>query len=274
MRTTLWIRRASLLAGFVLASGGAEAGLFDDEEARRAILDLRQRVEAVRAEKADRADVDRKLADEARRASEEVQRTAEEVAQLKRSLLDLQNQLELSRAELAKVRGQNEQLARDVSEFQRRQKDVQSSLDDRLRKFEPFSVSVDGREFLVDPAEKREYEAHLSAFRKGDFATASAGFGDFLGRYPQTGYRPSALFWLGNAQYAAKDCKAAVTSFRSLLALAPEHVNAPEALLTVASCQSEAKETKAARKTLEDLIAAYPKSEAASAAKDRLSRLK
>ena len=38
---------------FVIAGLGfsaAQAGLFDDDEARKAILDLRQRIEAVRAE--------------------------------------------------------------------------------------------------------------------------------------------------------------------------------------------------------------------------------
>ena len=41
-----------------------------------------------------------------------------------------------------------------------------------------------------------------------------------------------------------------------------------------ANCQVELKDTRAARKTLEDLIKAYPQSEAAVAAKDRLTRLK
>jgi TolA-binding protein len=45
-------------------------------------------------------------------------------------------------------------------------------------------------------------------------------------------------------------------------------------MLTIANCQIEGKETKAARKTLEDLVAAYPSTDAANAAKDRLSRLK
>jgi tol-pal system protein YbgF len=133
---------------------------------------------------------------------------------------------------------------------------------------------VDGREFLAGPSEKKDYEANLAVFRKGDFAAATNGFVDFLNRNPQTGYRASALFWLGNAQYAGKDCKSAVVNFRSMIALAPEHVHAPEGLLTIANCQVEAKETKAARKTLEDIVATYPTTDAANAAKDRLGRMK
>ncbi|HQS64074.1 tetratricopeptide repeat protein, partial [Acidovorax sp. 24-64-9] len=41
-----------------------------------------------------------------------------------------------------------------------------------------------------------------------------------------------------------------------------------------ANCQIELKETRTARKTLEDLLRDYPQSEAAVAAKERLSRLK
>lgn len=256
--------RTLALAGLLLVAGTASAGIFDDDEARRAILDLRQRVDAV---KQDKSETDRKIADE-------VQRASEESAQLRRSVLDLQNQLEATRADLAKLRGQNEQLARDLSDYQRRQKDASVSLDERLRKFEPMPITVDGKDILVDPAEKREYDANLALFRKGDFAAATNGFVDFLNRNPQTGYRASALFWLGNAQYANKDCKSAVVNFRSLLSMAPSHMHAPEAMLTIANCQVEAKETKAARKTLEEIVSTYPSTDAANAAKDRLGRLK
>jgi tol-pal system protein YbgF len=267
MAARSFLLRTSAIACLVLASSSASAGLFDDEEARRAILDLRQRVEALKQDKSDKTETDRKSA-------EEVQRASEEAAQLRRSILDLQNQVETTRADVAKLRGQNEQLARDLSEFQRRQKDMDSGLEERLRKFEPASVAVDGKTFLADPSEKRDFEANLALFRKGDFAPATAGFVDFLNRNPQTGYRASALFWLGNAQYATKDCKSAVVNFKSLIAMAPDHVHVPEAMLTIANCQIEGKETKAARKTLEELVASFPSTDAANAAKDRLSRMK
>ena len=262
--------RAMAVASLVLVCGSASAGLFDDEEARRAILDLRQRVDALKQEKTDKSD----KSETDRRLAEEVQRASEESAQLRRSILDLQNQLEITRSDVAKLRGLNEQLARDLSEFQRRQKDVDSGQDERLRKFEPVSVTVDGKTFLADPSEKRDYDVNLALFRKGDFANATNGFVEFLNRNPQTGYRASALFWLGNAQYASKDCKSAIVNFRSLITLVPDHVHVPDAMLTIANCQMESKETKGARKTLEELVATHPATDAANAAKDRLSRMK
>ncbi|MDP2065653.1 MAG: tol-pal system protein YbgF [Burkholderiaceae bacterium] len=253
--------RVAALALAGLFALNTHAALFEDDDARKAILELRQKVEANR------------LASDAAQARL-LQQVTEENTQLKRSLLDLQGQIEALRSELAKLRGEDEQLARDVAELQRRQKDISQGVDDRLRKFEPVKVSLDGSEFLADPAEKRDYDAAMAVFRKGDFAAAQTALADFVRRNPQSGYRPSALFWLGNAQYATRDYKEAITNFRSLLAQSPDHVRAPEAVLSIANCQIELKDTKAARKTLEDLAKAYPQSEAAAAGKERLARLK
>ncbi|CAN5649817.1 tol-pal system protein YbgF [soil metagenome] len=267
---TVFTLRNAQLAGFVLsglfllAPGGANAALFDDDEARKAILELRQRVEANRlaGEGADK------------RVIEELQRTSEENAQMRRSLLELQNQIEALRSDLARLRGSDEQLARDVAEMQRREKDIAQGVDERFSKFEPSKVSVDGREFTANPNEKRDYEAALAIFRKGEFPAAQTAFVEFVKRNPTSGYNPSALFWLGNAQYATRDYKEAVINFKSLIAQAPDHMRAPEAALSIANCQIELKDTRSARKTLEDLMKVYPQSEAAVAAKDRLSKLK
>jgi hypothetical protein len=54
---------------------------------------------------------------------------------------------------------------------------------------------------------------------------------------PASGYRDSALFWLGNAQYGNRAYKEAMTSFRTLVANAPDSPRAHEALLSIANCQ-------------------------------------
>ena len=249
-------RIAATVAAGLLAFN-AHAGLFEDDEARRAILDLRQKVDAAQL-----------------RTADELRKTTEDNAQLRRSLLDLSNQIEALRNELATMRGQNENLARNVAEMQRTQKDLTTGVDERLRKFEPGKVNVDGKEFVADPAERQEFEAALATLRKGDFAAAQTSFLAFMKRYPQTGYRASALFWLGNAQYALRNYRDAVTNFRSLVTAEPDHMRAPEAMLSLANCQVELKDIKSARKTLEDLVKAYPQAEAASVAKERLAKLK
>ncbi|MEA5098779.1 MAG: YbgF trimerization domain-containing protein, partial [Burkholderiaceae bacterium] len=78
---------AALLAALTTLPLQSRAGLFDDDEARKAVLD-------VRANKADKS-----------------------------SLLELSTQIDALRQELARLRGQVEVLTNDVSNLQRRQKD-------------------------------------------------------------------------------------------------------------------------------------------------------
>jgi tol-pal system protein YbgF len=247
-------KRWLLLAFVLMAASSANAGIFEDEEARKAILDLRQKVESFRKES------DQKFGDQAKQHSDEI-------SQLRRSLLELQNQLEASNAEIANLRGQDEQL-------RRQHLDVSKSLDERLRKVEPTKVSMDGLEFLAEAAEKKSFEAALAVFRKGDFAEAQTAFNDFLNRNAQSGYVPAAIFWLGNAQFISKDYKGALQSFRKLVAQAPTYQRIPEAQLAMANCQLELKDTRGAKKTLENILEQHPRSEAADAAKERLARLK
>jgi tol-pal system protein YbgF len=247
-------KRWLLLAFVLMAASSANAGIFEDEEARKAILDLRQKVESFRKES------DQKFGDQAKQHSDEI-------SQLRRSLLELQNQLEASNAEIANLRGQDEQL-------RRQHLDVSKSLDERLRKVEPTKVSMDGLEFLAEAAEKKSFEAALAVFRKGDFAEAQTAFNDFLNRNPQSGYVPAAIFWVGNAQFISKDYKGALQSFRKLVAQAPTYQRIPEAQLAMANCQLELKDTRGAKKTLENILEQHPRSEAADAAKERLARLK
>lgn len=233
--------------------GTAHAALFEDDEARRAILDLRQRVE---------------------QSNTAVKNLGDENAQLRRSLLDLQSQIEGLKAELSQGRGAQEQLARDLSEVQMRQKDVVTGMNERLSRFEPQKVTVDGAEFMAEPAEKRDYDAAMDTFRKGDFAAAQTALGQFVQRYRKSGYAPSALFWLGNAQYANKDYKESMTNFQQMLKSSPAHPRAPEAMLAISNVQIELKDLKGARKTLDELIKTYPASETAATARDRLARLR
>jgi tol-pal system protein YbgF len=252
-----FFRSLIILSASLLTMTGSRAGLFEDDEARKAILDLRQRIEFLRLE-----------------ADQEKKAGVDETTGLARSLLDLQRQIELLRSDLAAIRGLSEQHSRELAEFQKLHKDQSKLLMDRMGKLEPSKVNVDGIEFLADPVERRDFESALAVFKKGEFSSAQTLFAGFVGRYPTSAYGTSALFWLGNAQYATRDYKNAVLNFRALVAKNPEHARAPEAVLSIANCQWELKDIKSTRKTLSDLIRAYPDSEAANAAKERLAALK
>jgi tol-pal system protein YbgF len=238
----LFSRTLLALALGLSLSGATYAALFEDDEARRAILDLRQKVD----------------------------KQNESLQQLQRAMLEQQNQFEAMRSELANLRGEKEQLTQDL----KRQQDSAKVVSERLRKFEPSKVTLDGVEFMAEPAETKAYEDALAVFRQGDFVAAANVFSDFTRRYPRSGYGVTALFWLGNAQYANRDYKEAIKNFSALLARAPDHARAPESLLSVANCQLELKDTKSARKTLTDVVKSYPQTEAATAATERLAKLK
>ena len=241
LNTSFSLRAVALAAG-VLLSASAHAALFEDTDARRAILELRERVE----------------------------RQGEEIQNFQRSLLEQQNQFEALREETARLRGEKEELTQEL----RRQQELSQSVDDRLKKFEPAKVKVDGVEFVADPAETKAYEDALAIFRKGDFVAAGTAFNDFIKRNPKSGYVVPSLFWLGNAQYASRDYNNAIKNFNTLLSKAPSHIRAADAMLSVANCQLDLKDIKAARKTLGEVVKTYPHTEAASAASERLAKLK
>jgi len=265
----------ALVLGSAMWAGHAQAALFEDSDARKAILEARQRMEANRL--ASEGSVQRLVESH----NELLRKSNEDNLQLRRALLDLQNQIEALRSELARGNGQREQVGREVSELQREQKDMlqrQQALargvEERVALLEPVKITVDGREIMVEPAERRAYDAALALFRNGDFPGAQTGFHSLIARYPKSGYLPSALFWLGNAQYATRDYKEAIVNFRIMLTATPDHVRAAEALLSIANCQIELKDVPGARKTLDELARSYPQSEAAKAGNDRLARLR
>jgi len=242
-----------ILVSALFCLTAAHAALFEDDEARRAILDLRKKFDI---------------------QTEEIKKNSDDIKQFQSNLIEQQNLFENLRNEIQRVRGEKEELTQELRKQQASAQALSQVVDERLKKLEPVKVKLDNQEFLADPAEIRFYEAALASFRKGEFAVSSEGFIDFNKRYPTSGYAVMSLFWLGNSQYANREYKDAIKNFNNLLAKDPEHSRAPDAMLSVANCQLEMKDLKSARKTLDDLMKKYPQSESAAAAKERLSKLK
>ena len=242
-----------ILVSALFCLTAAHAALFEDDEARRAILDLRKKFDI---------------------QTEEIKKNSQDIKQFQSNLIEQQNLFENLRNEIQRVRGEKEELIQELRKQQAAVQALSQVVDERLKKLEPVKVKLDNQEFFADPAEIRFYEAALASFRKGEFAVSSEGFIDFNKRYPTSGYAVMSLFWLGNSQYANREYKDAIKNFNNLLAKDPEHSRAPDAMLSVANCQLEMKDLKSARKTLDDLMKKYPQSESADAAKERLSKLK
>ncbi|WJF90834.1 tol-pal system protein YbgF [Paraburkholderia bonniea] len=244
-----WLRitAATCTASATLMLGTpAHAGLFDDDQARQAVLDLRARTDSL----------------------------SSQLAAAQRTILDQSNRLDQLNQQVATLRGQNEDLANQLTTLQKQQKDYYADLDGRLKKFEPQQQTVDGVQGTVQPGETETFNAASQQFRNGEFKNAAASFRSFISKYPQSPYQPTAQYWLGNALYALRDYKGSTAMWQSVVKNYPQHPRAPEALLAIANNQLEQGQKAAAKKTLEQLIAQYGSSEVAQAAQDKLSQIK
>jgi tol-pal system protein YbgF len=241
----LQVRRLALALA-ALGAGQAQAGLFDDEEARRQLSDFRAKTES-------RLDTQAK------------------------AQLDLAGQIQRQADEIARLRGQIETLTYELETARKRQQDFYIDLDTRLRKLEPQAgaaeTAAEAPKPAVDPAaESRDYEVAINLLRTSKFKDAGAAFAAFLEKYPDSSLAPNAQFWLGSAWYAQRDCKKAIEAHSYVTSKWPDSAKAPDSLLSIATCQQELGNPSGARRTLENLVAKYPGAPAAETAKLRLKK--
>jgi TolA-binding protein len=114
-----------------------------------------------------------------------------------RAQLELADQIELLKTEIARLRGENEVLSNDLANAIKRQKDFYVDLDNRLRKLEPHAAAAAAaprprRRPAADPAaESRDYEAALTQLRGGKYKEAATGFIGFIRRHPAAASSPA-----------------------------------------------------------------------------------
>jgi tol-pal system protein YbgF len=243
MRSRLSLFAAAML---LLLSPLSHAGLFDDDEAR-------QRIEQLRIDLT------------------ELSKRSETIS---RNQLDFSNQFEGVKSDIAKLRGQIEVLTYELEAAQKRQKDFYVDLDSRLRKLEQQPKPETQTEApKADPAlETRDYEAALAGLKASKFREAGASFLAFIKAYPESTLQASAHYWGGYAHAQAKDHIRAAELFGSFSAKWPNDDRAPGALESQAAAMDAQKNIKGARAVLEQLVAKYPNSDAAKRAKVRLKK--
>jgi tol-pal system protein YbgF len=229
---------AALLA--LSSAGPAQAGLFDDAEARRQITEMRQDLES-------------------------------RLETTSRGQLELANQNEQLRAEVARLNGQIELLVNEVETLKQRQRDFYVDLDTRLRQIESAGPGAGAAN--ADPAaESGEYEAALNLLKDGKHGEALAAFDAFLAKYPSGSFSAGAHFWAGNAALQAKDVNAANKHFNTVLTRWPNENVAPDAMLGLANSQQALGDAPTSRRTLQALVERYPQSNAAQVARQRLGQ--
>lgn len=236
-------RIALLLAA--LGAGQAQAGLFDDDEARRQLSDFKARTEA-------------------------------NLDNQSKAQLELATQIQRQADEIARLRGQIETLNYELDTAKKRQQDFYIDLDNRLRKLEPQAAAEgqpEGAKPAGDPAaENRDYEAAFGLLKAGKYKEGGIALTAFLQKYPDSSLAPNAQYWLGNAWYAQHDCRKAIEAQSYVTTKWPDSPKAPDALLAIATCQKELGNQVGARRTLENLVAKYPSAPAAENAKQQLKK--
>lgn len=270
------------LAAFFSAT--VHAGLFDDDEARKNIKVLTEKVEAQNKDNETR-----------------FIKVDESIRGL--GIIQLLNQIEALNNELARLRGQIEVLANQNEQLQKRQKDFYFDIDARLRPLEggralpgggtsggqtsasvaagvaPIEVVGAGNAIAVNETaardkENRAYDVGSAAFRRGDFSAAMKAFQTFIADFPQSQLVPNAVYWIGLAQFNLKDFREARATQESLIKRFPDSGKAADALLVIASAQMEMGDAGSARNSYEDIIAKYPQSDAAAKARTRLNSIR
>jgi tol-pal system protein YbgF len=248
-------RLAAALAVYGALSAPAQA-LFGDDEARKAILDLRAKV----------TEMENKL----REKDAELAARVERLEAANRAQLEFANTIDAQRREIATLRGQVETLTNEVTTLQKRNRDLYTDLDSRLKAFEPIATTVDGKPATVDRAEQAAYDAALAQFRAGDFRGAAGNLQAFLARWPKSAHAAAANYWLGNSLYGLKDYKGAIAAQQVVVDRYADSPRAPDALLNIAASHVELKDTARARSALQKIISDYPSTEAAKVAEERL----
>jgi tol-pal system protein YbgF len=244
----------------------AAAGMFDDTEARKAIVDVRS----------------------------ELLERIEKLEVAVRAQAGFANEIETLRGEVAKLRGQNEVLTYELESANKRLRDFYVDLDTRVRKQEtvipadlvpptgadtataagaPAPDPAAAPRKPADPvAEARAYEAALTLFKQAKYADALAALVAFRTDYPDSALAPSAQYWLGNTHYALRDCRKAIAAQAVVTEKFGNSSKAADALLATATCQAELGDAKAARATLETLASRHPDTPAGETAKVRLKK--
>jgi len=213
------------LSGGVLFSHAAFA--FADDDARKAIVDLRQQI-----------------------------RTLTEANQ--RARIQLADQIEALEQEVARLRGNMEQLTRpggagggSSAAGGGRAPDAQSQ----------------------DPREQSAFDQSMESFRKGQYKETIQNLTAFMTLYPDSTLTPTAQFYLGSSRYALKDFKGAIATLQGMVQKYPTQQRAPDALLMVAACQIELNNRPGAKVTLQRIVKDYKGTPAADTAAKRLPLL-
>ena len=270
---------ASVLLSAQLFAISGHAALFDDKEARKKILEVETTMNSQdQANQTELASV-KKNFEQRLQAIEAITKGG--------GLMEMQNQIESLKQEVARLKGDLEVANHNVDATQQRQKDLYGDTDTRLRKLEggatpatagssdasaPLSAAV-----VAAPAKNtQEYqllELANGLSKESKHKDAFNAYDKFLKDYPNSALAAEATYGLGYSQFALKNYKSSIATQQKVIDLHPESPKVPDAMLNMANSQIQLGLVPGAKKTLRDLIAQFPNSEVTPTAQKRLKAL-
>jgi len=263
----------SLFALISLTS--AHAGVFDDKEARKKILEVEAK------QQSDQSATMAAITDlKKSQAAMEKRIAAMEAVVQGPGFADMQNQLEALKQEVANLKGDLEVASHNLDTTQQRQKDLYTDTDTRLRKLEGGAPAASNSTPATVPAQPMAEEKDAKAFADANALSQSAkhkeafaAFDSFLKEYPNSKLAPDALYGMGYSQFALKNYKSAIATQQKVVDLHPESPKVPDAMFNMANSQIQLGQVANAKKTLRDLVAKYPNADVTPSAQKRLKAL-
>lgn len=228
---------SAVFAALLGASGASSA--FSDDEARRAILDLREKLNVTQS-----------------------------------TQLELLGRIDQLQEQNAEMTGKVEKLTHQIGLAQKASRDLFMSLDKRLAALESHvEKDENGQSFTVLPEEKRRYDLALELFSEGSYEDSQKLLDSLATDFPKSGYMADTLYWLGCAYYVQNKMTEAAATQKKLIARFPNSSRVPEAMLSQAAAEERLGNGNTARSLLSSVVKKFPGTPSAVTAEQRLKAL-
>lgn len=258
----------SLLATFPCA----QAALFSDDEARAAIMKLRETL--AQAEETNQSELNRVFKDLL-----ELSNRINRLENAQENFITQSQKLNQMSQEIAELRGMLEEQAHRISSnSSTSHPSTKGESIDAFSSPEKEDLSIENTPSdenwpskAPQKKEKKAFDFALERFRSRDFSSAKALLETFLVTYPDSVYRADAQYWLGNLYFAIKDYKSAISVHSAFINQHPNHKATSDAMLNLGYAYIEIGKSKLGTSTLQELVKKFPKTKAAQLAKNFLS---
>ncbi len=216
------------------------------------------------------------------------------------TLVDLMLQLETLQNEVRQLRGQLEVQSHEIEQLKKRQRDVFTDFDRRVRGLErggggplksssgapvvdtsgditpaaPPSSGNSTAPAATQASEQQEYDAAFNLLKQGFYDRAAKGFQGFIARHPGSRLADNAQYWVGEAHYVVRNFRLALEEFSKVVNDYPGSTKAPDALLKIGYSYYELGEWDKARNTLNQVTMQYPNTTVAKSAEIRLAKMR